>query len=269
VRQASFFERNRGPLLVALGVVAIGALGFFFFQGLTSPAYACSTIWTPAATAEPAPSATARLGYVEDDMGREHVAVGTAIKYTLCPPASGKHFNASSQGPIKPALYGPDDKQAPGGWIHNMEHGGLVLLYRCQPPPAGSPSGTASTGDGCTDAAQQAMKQLYDDWPASPICGIPPHLIAPVIARFDDMAFPYAALLWDLVLPMDHFDRDQILAFWTQQAETTNPEKQCQAPTPAPGATTAPAVTTSPEPSATSAAPSAPAASASAVSPSP
>ena len=122
---------------MALGVVAIGIVGFFLFQGLTSPAYACSTIWTPAPTAEPAPSATARLGYVQDDQGREHVSAGTVVKYTLCPPASGKHFNASSRGPIKPLLYGPDDKQPPGGWIHNLEHGAMIILYRCQAPQIG------------------------------------------------------------------------------------------------------------------------------------
>jgi len=259
---------------VALGVVAIGIVGFFFFQSLTSPAYACSTIWTPTPTAEPAPGATDRLGYVQDDQGREHVSAGTVVRYTLCPPASGKHFNASGRGPIKPLVYGPDDKQPPGGWIHNMEHGAMVILYRCQAPPAGAPSGSAPTGDGCTDAGQQALKQLYDEWPASPICGIPPHLLSPVIARFDDMAWPYAALLWDLVLPLDHLDRDAILAFFAQQAEVTNPEKQCQPASPSPGATEAPAATASPEPSATSAAPavtSSPEASASgaAVSPSP
>ena len=260
---------------MVLGVAALGLVGFFFFQSLTSPAYACSTIWTPAPTSEPAPGASPRLGYVQDDQGREHVAAGTVIKYTLCPPASGKHFAASGLGPIKPALYGPDDKQPPGGWIHNMEHGGLVILYRCQAPPAGASSGALPAGDGCTDAGQQALKQLYDDWPASPICGIPPHLLSPVIARFDDMAWPYAALLWDLVLPLDHFDRDAILAFYAQEGERTNPEHQCAAPTASPGPTTAPAATSSPEPSlTTSPAPSAavtPEASASeaAVSPSP
>ncbi|HYN70388.1 MAG TPA: hypothetical protein VEX41_09280 [Candidatus Eisenbacteria bacterium] len=247
LRQASFLERNRGPLLVALGVAVLGLLGFFAFQGLTSPAYACSTIWTPAPTAEPAPGATARLGYVQDDMGREHVTPGTVVRYTFCPPASSKHYNASGLGPIKPALYGPDDRQAPGGWIHNMEHGGLVLLYRCGEPAAGAPSGALPAGEGCTDAGQRALKQLYDDWPASPVCGVPPHLIGPVIARFDDMAWPYAAILWDLVLPLDHFDRDAILAFYAQQGERTNPEAQCAAPTP--GATTAPTETASPAPS--------------------
>jgi hypothetical protein len=237
---------------VAIGVVAIGVLGFVFFQGLTSPGYGCSTIWTPAPTSAPAPGATPRIGYVEDDMGREHAPESADIRYTFCPPASGPHFARSGFGPIKPAVYGPDDKQAPGGWIHNMEHGGLVVLYRCSAPSAaGAPSGALPAGDGCSDAAQQAMKQLYDDWPASPICGIPPHLIAPVFARFDDMAWPYAALLWDLVLPLDHFDRDAILAFYAQQGERTNPEKQCPEPTASPGASTAPAETASPEASVT------------------
>ena len=46
----------------------------------------------------PAPGASPRLGYVQTDTGRDHVAVGTFVKYALCPPATGKHYNASGEG---------------------------------------------------------------------------------------------------------------------------------------------------------------------------
>jgi hypothetical protein len=234
---------------------------------VTTPAYACTTIWQPAATAEPTAGATPRLGYVQDDMGRGHIPTGQQIKYTYCPPASGRHYNATGAGPLKPGVYGPDDRQIPPGWVHNLEHGGLVILYRCQAPAASGSGAQESAGDGCTDAAQQAMKQLYDEFPASPVCNVPPHLVGPVIARFDDMAWPYAAILWDQVLPLQTFDKDAILAFFAQQGERTNPEQQCVAPSPSPVAgTAAPSVPASASPEATAPASSEPASS---VTPSP
>ena len=45
--------------------------------------------------------------------------------------------------------------------------------------------------------------------------------LANKIARFDDMAYPYAALLWDEVLPLQTLDTQQILAFFQQQQGKT------------------------------------------------
>jgi hypothetical protein len=213
-------------------VVVAAAVGFLLLSG-TQKAYACSIEWEPSPTASPAPGATPRLGYVVPDLGRSHVAAGTVVRYTICPPASGQHYNAAAAGPIQPKVYGPDDEALPEGWIHNLEHGALVVLYRCP-------------GDACTDAGQTAFKQFFATFPASPICGIPPARLSPVIARFDDMKFPIAAIVWDVILPLQTFDQAQILAFFNQQAERTNPEQQCALPSasPAPAAPSA-----SPEPS--------------------
>jgi hypothetical protein len=228
VRQ-SFLERNRGRLLWAAAAVVVVAIGGLLYLRATSPAYACGIEWTAPATPSPAPGATPRLGYAQQDMGRDHVGPGTFVKYLACPPASGNHINLAGQGPIDARLYGPDAQALPQGWIHNLEHGGLVLLYRCP-------------GDACTDAGQAALQQFWASFPASPVCNVPPHLISPVIARFDDMAYPYAALLWDQVLPLQTLDTDQILAFFAQQGERTNPEKQCLAPSAAPSAAPSPSV---------------------------
>lgn len=224
----SFLERNRSRLVVAAGVAALVLVGAFVYVAATTPAYACGTLWTPAPTASPAPGATQRLGYVQDDMGRNHVQEGTTVTYALCPPASGNHVNITGEGPIRPGVYGPQDKATPEGWIHNLEHGGLVLLYKC--PGA----------DACTDAGQAALRQLYQSWPNSPICGLQPGVVGPIFARFDDMKWPYAALLWNQVLPLDSLDTQTILAFFQQQGERYNPEKQCAAPSPTPGASSAP-----------------------------
>jgi hypothetical protein len=148
------------------------------------------------------------------------------VTYTYCPPASGAHINATGVGPILPRLYGPGDRTLPEGWIHNLEHGAMVILYRGR---SGDP--------GVTDDGQAQLRALYDEFPASPVCRIPPGTTqGPVIARFDDMATPYAALVWGRVLPLDQLDSARILDFWRISGERTNPEAQCAPPSADPGA---------------------------------
>ncbi|MEO7664000.1 MAG: DUF3105 domain-containing protein, partial [Candidatus Limnocylindrales bacterium] len=219
----SFMERNRTKLLWGLAGLAVVVMAGLAFLGATSPAYACTTEWKPAPAPSPAPSATPRLGIVEDDMGREHVSLGSFVRYALCPPASGKHYNAQGEGPVRAGMYGPDDQATPQGWIHNLEHGGLVILYRC------------ATGDtACDDAGQSALKQLNTNFPNSPICNLPPGSVGPVITRFDQMAWPYAALVWGVVMPMDTLDPQLVKDFFAQQGERSNPEPLCAKPTAAP-----------------------------------
>jgi hypothetical protein len=200
----------------------------------------------PEPTASPAPDATARLGYVQPDQGRAHGAT-QGETYTLCPPASGKHINVQGLGPIRPGVYGPDDGAVPQGWIHNLEHGALVVLYRCD-----------GSTDACDASGQAAFREFNSTFPVSPVCGIQPGNVGPVIARFDTMAWPYAALVWGRVLPLDSWDPDLVRRFWETEGERTNPERQpgcpfpteppAQSPTPAPSGS--PAANPSPSPSA-------------------
>ena len=75
--------------------------------------------------------AEGELGQVQPDQGNGHVQAGDKVTYPVCPPASGKHINKTGFGPLQPRVYGPDDQSLPNGWVHNLEHGGLVLLYSC------------------------------------------------------------------------------------------------------------------------------------------
>lgn len=222
--QPSFMERNRTAVVAVAALAGVVLISVFVFFSASSPAFACSTEWVPIPTASPSSGASANPGYVQPDMGRRHAAVGEKITYTNCPPASGSHFNAAGSGPVQPRLYGPNDRALPEGWIHNLEHGAMIILYRGQ---GGDP--------GVTDEGQAALRALFDGFPASPICGFAAGTSSgPVIARFDDMATPYAALVWGRVLPLDQLESSQIYEFWQIWGERTNPERQCAAPSPSP-----------------------------------
>lgn len=230
----SFLDRYRNWIFGIGGIVAATALFAFLFFGNSGKTYACSNQWEPAATPSPSAGATPQLGYLQPDMGRLHNATDNQ-RYTNCPPASGSHYNNPGVlGPIEPRVYGPDDFTQPQGWIHNMEHGAMVLLYKC------------SGGDACTDQGQQRLKDFFQSFPTSPVCHIRPGAIGPVIARFDDMKWPYAAMVWDRVLPLETLDTNQILAFFQQWGEKTNPEKQCNPASPAPSGSVSPGASEAP-----------------------
>lgn len=187
-------------------------------------------------------------GYVQMDGGAGHVSGGTTVRYPSCPPASGKHYEAPA-GPIRAGFYGLNDQAVPPGWVHNLEHGYTVLLYRCTTP------GTDQLAEACTDTGQAALRDMITRWPPTPYCGTPPGTFNPVIARFDDMAWPYAVLVWDVILPLQTLDEAAIFDFQAQRGERFNPEVLCPDPTPTPGPG-APTPVVSPAPSGASPAPS-------------
>jgi len=242
----SIFQRYRTLILGAAILAVLAVVGAGLFSAATEKPYECTTIWEPAPTASPREGASPQPGYVQPDMGPGHVTTGTTIKYTYCPPASGKHYNGAGVGPIQARVYGPDDTVMPNGWVHNLEHGGLVILYK---------------GAQVDEAALRAM---YDAIPPSPVCGFEPggQSPGPVLARFDDMAWPFGALVWGRVLPLQTLDQPAILEFYQTFAERTNPEELCPgaresaspsasaAPSGAPAPSAAPSVAPSTAPSA-------------------
>ena len=235
---ASFVQRYRTILIGAAIVAVVAIVGAGLVSTATADAYACSRQWVPDPTASPFEGAPPQPGYVQPDMGNTHVPVGTKITYTYCPPASGRHY-AQPAAPIRARVYGPDDAVIPQQWVHNLEHGALVILYR----------------DATVD--QAALQPLFDAMPPSPVCGFEPGGTSPgpLVARFKDMAWPYAALVWGRVLPLESLDQQAILDFYATWGEKTNPELLCAPPSAAPSGSAVPSVAPSVAPSA-SAAPS-------------
>jgi hypothetical protein len=222
----SFAERHRGSIIgIGIAVIVAAVTGFVFFQS-TQKAYACSSIFDPS----PTPTASTVTGYQQRDMSNPHINVGAFQRYLNCPPASGPHYNAVGvAGPIPAKFYGPDETLVPQNWVHNLEHGAVVILYSCDK-------------GACDSATQAQLQQIPVGFPNSPRCNIPPGgNVAPVIARFEDMPHKFAALVWDRVLYQDALDVDQIKAFYKNEAENGNPEPLCPAsPSPSAGASASP-----------------------------
>jgi hypothetical protein len=218
VERKSFVERNRNLLVSGVIVAVIAVVGGLIFLQATQPAYACTSVWKPDPTPSPAAGASNRIGYLQPDMGNTHVNIGKSVKYAYCPPASGEHVNVAGVGPISPArIFKPDDKAIPEQWIHNLEHGGLVILYRGDSP-------------GATAAGLASFQTFFDAFPTSPICQVAPHKLSPIVARFDQMATPFAALVWDRVLPMDTWDPALATQFYLTEAERKDSDGKFVAP---------------------------------------
>ncbi len=80
-----------------------------------------------------------------------HVPIGSTIAYPTNPPYGGPHY------PIW-AIWGIHQKALPAGhWVHNLEHGGVVFLYRCASRAA------------CPDLAAQ-VEAVAKALPTDPLC---------------------------------------------------------------------------------------------------
>ncbi len=218
--QPSFVMRYRWPLVIGVVVIlGVVGVGYVLASGTKAAAYTCGTELPPAAAAPASPGASPVLGQAAPDQGRIHVPVSdTAQFYASCPPASGPHY-AQPDAPIPTRFYGPDEDIRPMHWIHNLEHGGMAILYNCS--------------NGCDQGVEDALKAFQASVSPSPLCGIPNNV---VVARFDQMAAPIAAVTWDRVLFQQKVDTQQLQTFFTQNADR-GPEAQCAA---APGSQSAP-----------------------------
>jgi Protein of unknown function (DUF3105) len=63
------------------------------------------------------------------DEGAFHVPYCESVQYVHNPPASGFHWPWHSEWGIADQVIQREY------WVHNLEHGGIILLYNCPPPP--------------------------------------------------------------------------------------------------------------------------------------
>jgi hypothetical protein len=244
--EPTLMQKLRTPALVLIVIAAVGLIALFAVTAATSSAYACSTI------DKPLPPVEGELGQVQPDQGNQHVSPGDKVTYPICPPASGKHINQPPRGPIPPKLYGPNDNAVPNGWVHNLEHGGLVVLYSCDK-------------GACDDATQEQLRALVTGFPASAVCGLAPGIVSPVVAHFEQMPTKFAALIWDRVMYMDTLDTQQIYDFFLRYAERVSegrmvapPEPQCAPPSPSAAPSASAAASPEASPAASPSAPASP-----------
>jgi hypothetical protein len=126
--------------------------------------------------------------------GYTHVAVCSHVTYLTKPPSSGDHY------PIW-AVYQSYAAAIPEGfWVHNLEHGAVVLSYNC-------PGGCASD----VTAAQTWINGLPDDPVCVPSAG--DARIRVVMTPDPNLDVKFAASAWGWTLRADCFDVAPFAAF--------------------------------------------------------
>lgn len=144
---------------------------------------------------KPAPvNSLPAVGQPIDEMPHTHVVPPAQITYNHNPPTSGCHYNLGyGQAPIQSGAY--DSEIAPEYWVHNLEHGYVVVLYNC-------PSGC--------DAQFQALRTWYHSLTPDPNFGYPKVIIIP----YKEMTVPFACVSWDWYYPIPVFSISEVQKFY-------------------------------------------------------
>ncbi len=124
----------------------------------------------------------------------QHVPVNTPIQYSSNPPSSGPHY--AIWAAYTEYAQAVDSRYL----VHNLEHGALVLQYKC-------------AGD-CPDTVK-ALRQVRDAIPDDPLCtsrgdGL---RVRVIIAPSPDLDVPVAASVWGWTYKAQCVDIPTLTAF--------------------------------------------------------
>ncbi len=152
------------PRLVLAGLLVVGGLGVF-----------------------PAAGQNAEPGRKMPDLGQQHVADGTPITYPEYPPPPGPHRPHWPPWVVSPTRV-PEEM-----FVHNLEHGGIAILYKCPSP--------------CPDITRQ-LEATFRTLPPSKYGHV-----KVVISPNDRIKTRFALLAWTRLDEFERFDQDRILRF--------------------------------------------------------
>jgi len=115
---------------------------------------------------------------------------GSPVQYRSLPPTSGPHYP-------EPASWGEYTSQLQDGrFVHNLEHGGIAILYKCDDPA------------GCSTLRQQlsdVMKTLPQDKYQE---------VKVVLSPYQQMDHQVDLLAWGWIDELDAFDPAEIRKFY-------------------------------------------------------
>jgi hypothetical protein len=133
-----------------------------------------------------------------------HVDEGAPVTYRNRPPSSGMHWGTVPQA-SEYRMY--EQPLSPGRWVHMLEHGAVVVLYR---------------PDLCDAACVGQLGGFYDSAPRSSLVGVR-HL---AITPYQDMDHAVAVVAWGFVDEMDQMDGDRVMADFKSKVDaSTAPER--------------------------------------------
>jgi hypothetical protein len=126
--------------------------------------------------------------------GNRHVDQEVRVQYATNPPASGPHYSVNGLAPAIPQLYRQPIR--PERWVHNLEHGYVVVLFDCE-------------SDDCPESLFTNLQAFFD---AAPLSKFNKKKL--VITRYRGLQVPIMAIAWDVQRDFQEFDMNGLLDFY-------------------------------------------------------
>ncbi|MEK6642356.1 MAG: DUF3105 domain-containing protein [Planctomycetota bacterium] len=125
--------------------------------------------------------------------GDTHVPTNSDVTYLTNPPASGPHYSQAGLSPVDPGIY--TNQIRAERWVHNLEHGQVVVLFDC-------------SGD-CPESLIQNFETLFDSVRLSKHGNK-----KLIVTRFEGLQVPIMAIAWDVQRDFQSFDLQGLIDFY-------------------------------------------------------
>ena len=183
--------RDRRNLFIIGGVLGTTALAILIVALALNHAAQVST-----QNRLPFQTVSGTVGQPVADEGRNHIDPSTTPTYKFYPPASGPHYSAQGIAPVDWQTIATLQE---GQYIHNLEHGGIAILYDC-------PSGTD-----CTTLKNALENYVTNLAPIEPTY----HEVKVVLTPYSrGMQKKVALVAWDYIEFLDGYDQAEITRFY-------------------------------------------------------
>jgi hypothetical protein len=154
----------------------------------------------PYGSTAPSLNAAPAMGRAVDEMPHTHISAPTKVTYNHDPPTSGCHYSLGlGTAPISPGLY--RSHVDPEYWVHNLEHGYIVVLYNC---PSGCPADITT------------LTRWFDGHAPDPALTSEKKII---VIPWTTMSSHFAVESWDWFMPLDTADLTKIEAFYQNHVD--------------------------------------------------
>jgi len=144
---------------------------------------------------------TTPVGQPVADEGRNHIDPSTTATYKSYPPSSGPHYNVQGFAPVAWQTIGTLQE---GQYIHNLEHGGIAVLYNC---PSGSD---------CTTLRNQLENYVKNLVPIEPQFNEMKIVLSPYS---NGMQKKIALVGWNYIQFLDTYDQSAITRFYESHVD--------------------------------------------------
>ena len=138
---------------------------------------------------------------VPDEGPATHVDPSTTPTYKFYPPTSGPHYNVQGYAPVP---WKTIDTLVEGQFVHNLEHGGIAILYNCP------------SGNDCSTLKNQLQNYVTNLAPAEPQFGKVKIVMTPYTKG---MQKKIALVAWHYVDFLDVYDQNEITRFYENHVD--------------------------------------------------